>query len=57
MLAAILMVFIVPFIPMGTMRKTHLQMFVGLNPLRFMEYLERLLQHDLVTIVKDEEGV
>ncbi|MEM2088377.1 MAG: hypothetical protein QXF52_06865 [Thermoproteota archaeon] len=32
-------------------------MLVGLNHPRFMEYLEWLLQHDLVTIVKDEEGV
>jgi predicted transcriptional regulator len=38
------------------MRKTNLQMLVGLNYPRFMEYLEWLLQHGLVTIVKDEEG-
>jgi predicted transcriptional regulator len=39
------------------MRKTNLQMVVGLNHPRFMEYLEWLLQHDLVTMVKDEKGV
>ena len=32
-------------------------MLSGLNYLRFVEYLEWLLQHDLITIIKDEEGV
>jgi predicted transcriptional regulator len=39
------------------MRKTNLQMLVGLSYPRFMEYLEWLLHHGLVIIVKDEEGV
>lgn len=39
------------------MSKTRLQMLSGLNYPRFVEYLEWLLQHELVTIVRDEEGV
>ncbi len=37
--------------------KTRLQMLVGLNYPRFIEYLEWLLQHELVNVFKDEDGV
>jgi predicted transcriptional regulator len=38
------------------MKKTNLQMRVGLNYPRFMDYLEWLVSHELVTQLKDEEG-
>ncbi|MDA4114376.1 MAG: transcriptional regulator [Thaumarchaeota archaeon] len=38
------------------MKKTNLQMRVGLNYPRFIEYLEWLVSHGLVQQQKDEEG-
>jgi predicted transcriptional regulator len=39
------------------MKKTNIQMLLGVNYPRFMEYLEWLLQHDLVAESPDDEGV
>jgi len=38
------------------MKKTNLQMRVGLNYPRFIEYLEWMVSHGLVQQRKDEEG-
>ena len=37
------------------MKKTNIQMLLGINYPRFMEYLEWLLKHDLVSESLDEE--
>ena len=37
------------------MKKTNIQMLLGLNYPRFMEYLEWLLRHDLVAETVDED--
>jgi predicted transcriptional regulator len=37
------------------MKKTNIQMLLGLNYPRFMEYLEWLLKHELVMETVDEE--
>jgi predicted transcriptional regulator len=37
------------------MKKTNIQMLLGINYPRFMEYLGWLLKHDLVTQTLDEE--
>ncbi len=39
------------------MKKTNIQMLLGINYPRFMEYLEWLLKHDLVGESLDEEKV
>lgn len=39
------------------MKKTNIQMLMGVNYPRFMQYLEWLLQHDLVSASTDEEEV
>jgi predicted transcriptional regulator len=40
----------------GSMKKTNIQMLVGVNYPRFIEYLDWLLQHELVAANTDEEG-
>jgi len=37
------------------MKKTNIQMLLGINYPRFIEYLEWLLKHDLVSETVDEE--
>jgi predicted transcriptional regulator len=39
----------------SAMKKTNIQMLLGVNYPRFMEYLEWLLKHDLVSEGFDEE--
>jgi predicted transcriptional regulator len=39
----------------SAMKKTNIQMLLGLNYGRFMEYLEWLLEHQLVAETLDEE--
>jgi len=39
------------------MKKTNIQMLLGVNYPRFTEYLEWMLEHDLVADVQDEEKV
>jgi predicted transcriptional regulator len=39
----------------SAMKKTNIQMLLGVNYPRFMEYLEWLLKHDLVAERLDEE--
>jgi predicted transcriptional regulator len=39
----------------SAMKKTNIQMLLGVNYPRFMEYLEWLLKHDLVAESVDEE--
>jgi predicted transcriptional regulator len=39
------------------MKKTNIQMLLGVNYPRFMDYLEWLLKHELVVLSPDEEGV
>jgi predicted transcriptional regulator len=39
----------------SVMKKTNIQMLLGLNYGRFMEYLEWLLEHQLVAETLDEE--
>jgi len=41
----------------STMKKTNIQMLLGVNYPRFMEYLEWLLKHELVAEKLDEERV
>ncbi len=38
------------------MKKTNIQMLLGVNYPRFTEYLEWLLNHKLVEQVKDDDG-
>lgn len=38
------------------MKKTRLQLHIGLNYPRFMEYLEWMLQHDLARRIDDQHG-
>jgi predicted transcriptional regulator len=40
----------------SSMKKTNIQMLLGVNYPRFMEYLEWLLKRDLVAASLDEEG-
>ena len=39
----------------SSMKKTNIQMLLGVNYPRFMEYLEWLLKRDLVAVCLDEE--
>ena len=39
------------------MKKTNIQMLLGVNYPRFIQYLEWLLDHGLVTSIVDEEAV
>ena len=39
------------------MKKTNIQMLLGVNYPRFVQYLEWLLAHDLVSASIDDEGV
>jgi predicted transcriptional regulator len=39
----------------SSMKKTNIQMLLGVNYPRFMEYLEWLLKHELVAASLDEE--
>lgn len=39
------------------MKKTNIQMLLGVNYPRFVQYLEWLLEHDLVSASTDDEGV
>jgi predicted transcriptional regulator len=41
----------------SSMKKTNIQMLLGVNYPRFIEYLEWLLKRDLVTTSLDEEGI
>ncbi len=41
----------------SAMKRTNIQMLLGLNYPRFTEYLEWLLQHQLVARTTDEENV
>jgi predicted transcriptional regulator len=40
----------------SSMKKTNIQMLLGVNYPRFIEYLEWLLKHELVATSADEEG-
>src|SRR5215217_5400246 len=46
-----------PFSNGSSMKKTNIQMLLGVNYPRFIEYLEWLLKRDLVTTSLDEEGI
>jgi predicted transcriptional regulator len=41
----------------SSMKKTNIQMLVGVNYPRFMEYLEWLIKHELVASSVDEDGI
>lgn len=41
----------------SSMKKTNIQMLLGVNYPRFMEYLEWLLKHELVAAGTDEEEI
>ncbi len=41
----------------SAMKRTNIQMLLGINYPRFVEYLDWLLKHDLVALYLDEEKV